>query len=169
MEGDEELFLLLTADLRITRIMVLAGTLCVSTVSVQVASSCPLCNQPSQYIHSRYRRVIADVPCGSQRVSLHLEARKFLSYFKLSTKNLHRAASYTGAAFSSDDEAAAASRASRGAGCWWGNRIAARRQMLLPICPFYVSVGCLDATTGASCFAKPKLGDTQVLPHNWNG
>ncbi len=77
MEGEEVLFLLLTANVWITRITVLAGTLCVSTVSVQVASSCPLCNQPSQYIHSRYRRVIADVPCGSQRVSLHLEAQKF--------------------------------------------------------------------------------------------
>ena len=39
MEGEEELLLSLTADLRITHITALAGTLCVYTVSVQVASS----------------------------------------------------------------------------------------------------------------------------------
>lgn len=77
MEGEEELLLALTANLHITHIAVVAGVLCVSALAVQAACPCPLCGQESQHIHSRYRRVIADVPCGSQQVSLHLEVRKF--------------------------------------------------------------------------------------------
>ena len=36
-----------------------------------------MCGQPSDQIHSRYLRVVADVPCGNRPVSLHLEVRKF--------------------------------------------------------------------------------------------
>ena len=77
MEGEEKLLLSLATDLRITHITALAGTLCVSAVSEQVASSCPLCDQPSQSIHSRYWRIIADVPCSPQRVFLNPESALF--------------------------------------------------------------------------------------------
>ena len=77
MEGEEELLLALTANLQITHSVVMAGVLCVSALAVQATCPCPLCGQESQHIHSRYRRVIADVPCGSQQVRLHLEVRKF--------------------------------------------------------------------------------------------
>jgi hypothetical protein len=68
MEGEEGLFLSLTADLRITHIVTRDGVLCVSAASVQAVCTCPLCAQESKQIHSTHSRVIADVPCGSQQV-----------------------------------------------------------------------------------------------------
>jgi transposase len=39
---------------------------------------CPLCQLPSDRIHGRYGRMIADVPCGGRRVILSLTVRKFV-------------------------------------------------------------------------------------------
>ena len=77
MEGEEELFFALPANLQITQMVSLAGALDVFAVSIPAACACPLCGQQSHQIHSRYRRVMADVPCGSQQVHLYLEVRKF--------------------------------------------------------------------------------------------
>ncbi|GHO58287.1 ISL3 family transposase [Ktedonobacter robiniae] len=38
---------------------------------------CPLCQQPATRLHSRYRRVVKDLPCAGQRVRLILYVRKF--------------------------------------------------------------------------------------------
>lgn len=38
---------------------------------------CPLCQQPATRLHSRYRRVVKDLPCAGQRVRLILHVRKF--------------------------------------------------------------------------------------------
>jgi transposase len=38
---------------------------------------CPLCTQPATRLHSRYRRVVKDLPCAGQRVQLILHVRKF--------------------------------------------------------------------------------------------
>jgi transposase len=52
-------------------------------VTIQVrcvlkSASCPLCQRPSERIHSRYGRSVADVPCGGRRVTLALTVRKFV-------------------------------------------------------------------------------------------
>ncbi len=52
-------------------------------LTVQVAcmlknAACPLCERPSERIHSKYRRTVADVPCGGRRVTLALTVRKFV-------------------------------------------------------------------------------------------
>ncbi len=75
MEG--ALLLSLSPDLWIDQITTTTTTLIVHLVSTQPASHCPLCGQASEHVHSRYRRVVADVPCGSKPVSLSLEVRKF--------------------------------------------------------------------------------------------
>jgi transposase len=75
MEG--ALLLSLSPDLRIDQIIPTATILSVHLVSTQLASHCPLCGQASEQVHSRYRRVVADAPCGSKPVSLSLEVRKF--------------------------------------------------------------------------------------------
>ena len=77
MEGEGTIFLSLVEDLRIDQITVTAATLCVHLTSTQIASRCPLCDQASTQIYSRYRRTVADVPCGSQPVRLLLDVRKF--------------------------------------------------------------------------------------------
>ena len=40
-------------------------------------SICPLCAQPATRLHSRYRRVVKDLPCAGQQVQLILHVRKF--------------------------------------------------------------------------------------------
>jgi transposase len=39
--------------------------------------SCPVCGQAATRLHSRYRRVVKDLPCAGQRVQLILHVRKF--------------------------------------------------------------------------------------------
>jgi transposase len=75
MEG--MLCLSLSANLWIDQVTPTDTALIVHVVSTQMASHCPLCGQASKQIHSRYRRVVADVPSGSKPVRLHLEVRKF--------------------------------------------------------------------------------------------
>ena len=41
-------------------------------------AACPLCQQDSERVHSRYLRTVADVPCGLCRVILSLTVRKFV-------------------------------------------------------------------------------------------
>src|SRR5690242_8952670 len=38
---------------------------------------CPLCQQPSRRVHSRYRRQWADLPCCDQAVHWVVEVRRF--------------------------------------------------------------------------------------------
>src|SRR5438067_2465269 len=71
------LFLNLSDNLRIDHLSATVTTLVVHVVSTQVVSCCPLCGEASEQIHSRYLRVVADVPCGNRPVRLHLEVRKF--------------------------------------------------------------------------------------------
>src|SRR5215467_3700787 len=52
-------------------------------VTVRVAcvlkdAICPLCEHPSERIHGRYGRSVADVPCGGRKVTLALTVRKFV-------------------------------------------------------------------------------------------
>src|SRR5712675_965846 len=44
------------------------------------SASCPLCQKPSERIHARYRRTVADVPCGGRLVILALTIRKFVCH-----------------------------------------------------------------------------------------
>ena len=41
-------------------------------------AACPLCEHPSERIHGRYGRTVADVPCGGRKVTLALTVRKFV-------------------------------------------------------------------------------------------
>lgn len=45
--------------------------------TIQTAPPCPVCNQPALRVHSGYRRVPADLPCGGVPVRLELHARRF--------------------------------------------------------------------------------------------
>lgn len=52
-------------------------------LTVQVAcmlknAACPLCERPSERIHSKYGHTVADMPCGGRRVTLALTVRKFV-------------------------------------------------------------------------------------------
>ena len=45
--------------------------------STRPTSCCPLCALSSSSIHSHYRRVLRDVPCGGSQIQLALTVRKF--------------------------------------------------------------------------------------------
>lgn len=53
------------------------GMLCVSLLSTQFSSCCPLCGSPATRIHSRYQRSLADLPSAGQPVRFLLSVRKF--------------------------------------------------------------------------------------------
>ena len=68
MEGKGEFYLSLTANPRIDHREVVDAALEITAVAIQTSSSCPLCGQESKQVYSRYRRTLADVPCGSRQV-----------------------------------------------------------------------------------------------------
>jgi transposase len=51
--------------------------LSVGVVSLLPSSCCPLCAQESSQVHSRYQRLLHDVPSGGHKIVLHLCVRKF--------------------------------------------------------------------------------------------
>lgn len=53
------------------------GRLCVSLLSTQTSSCCPLCGSAATRIHSRYHRKLADLPSAGQPVRFLLSVRKF--------------------------------------------------------------------------------------------
>jgi hypothetical protein len=69
--------LALPAGLEITAFSRQKGTLCMSVLSTQSCSPCPVCGFPATRIHSRYQRRLADLPCAGQPVRFLLTVRKF--------------------------------------------------------------------------------------------
>jgi transposase len=55
-----------------------ATSLIVSVSCQHLTAACPVCQQPSERVHSSYQRTVADVPCGGRRVLLQLRVRKFV-------------------------------------------------------------------------------------------
>jgi transposase len=51
--------------------------LCIAVIATHPTSRCPLCSELSSSIHSRYSRVLRDVPCGGRQVQLIVTVRKF--------------------------------------------------------------------------------------------
>src|SRR5215471_4825873 len=48
----------------------------IAVIATHPTSRCPLCSELSSSIHSRYSRVLRDVPCGGRQVQLVLTVRK---------------------------------------------------------------------------------------------
>jgi transposase len=67
----------LPSGLEITACSKLEGMLCVSVLSTQPLSHCPLCDSPTTRIQSRYQRKLADLPSTGQPVRVLLTVRKF--------------------------------------------------------------------------------------------
>jgi transposase len=54
-----------------------SGKVAVCVRSTASASRCPLCNQPSESVHSRYVRKLADLPRHGQATAVQLQVRRF--------------------------------------------------------------------------------------------
>jgi transposase len=70
-------FLPLPLGLDIASISVEQEELLVSVIACAPSGRCPLCLQEAVRVHSRYRRIVADLPSGGRRVLLALLMRKF--------------------------------------------------------------------------------------------
>lgn len=64
-------------DLEFKEAVVEDEVITVAASSRQPDSHCPKCHCPSTRIHSRYWRIVADLPCAARRVRLHLQVRRF--------------------------------------------------------------------------------------------
>lgn len=70
-------FLALPDNVVVDQVRVLYDCVTVVLRSVAPSAACPLCSPPATHIHSRYQRMIADVPSGGRQVVLSLLVRKF--------------------------------------------------------------------------------------------
>lgn len=68
----------LPENMAITAIHPTALILTIDLACSDPIACCPLCHQPSERVHSKYSRKIADVPCGGRRVLLLLTMRKYM-------------------------------------------------------------------------------------------
>lgn len=71
------LLLSLPDDFVVDQVRALYDCVTVSVGSTAPSAACSLCSQPATRIHSRYRRRVADVPCGGRQLVLSLIVRKF--------------------------------------------------------------------------------------------
>jgi len=69
--------LLLGEGLELTGLEMGKGQLVLHVTATSSSSPCPVCAQPATRMHSRYRRVVKDLPCAGQPVQLILHVRKF--------------------------------------------------------------------------------------------
>jgi len=70
-------FFLLGEGLELTEMERQEDQLVLHVTATSSTPLCPLCAQPATRLHSRYRRVVKDLPCAGQQVHLILHVRKF--------------------------------------------------------------------------------------------
>jgi transposase len=64
-------------DLRLDDLVLTPTTAVALVVSTAASAACPQCGIPSDRVHSRYRRTVADLPCQDRPVALRLVVRRF--------------------------------------------------------------------------------------------
>ena len=69
---------LLGEGLELTGLQMGNGQLVLHVTATSPSSACPVCAQPATRLHSRYSRVVKDLPCVGQQVQLILHARPVL-------------------------------------------------------------------------------------------
>src|SRR5215472_10996370 len=70
-------FFLLGEGLELTQMEWQEDQFVLHVTAISSSALCPLCAQPATRLHSRYRRVVKDLPCAGQQVQLILHVRKF--------------------------------------------------------------------------------------------
>jgi len=72
-----ELFLPNTQLLSFEEIKIDANTIQVKVTSAQNYAKCPYCRASAIRIHSRYFRILSDLPCGERAVQIHWESKRY--------------------------------------------------------------------------------------------
>ncbi len=73
-----DLFFPTVSGVRVDRLWRVGATIHLAVVAICQCAWCPLCQQRAQRIHSHYERTLTDLPCGGERVTLHLRVRRFV-------------------------------------------------------------------------------------------
>jgi transposase len=64
-------------DLQFESVISTDSQIVITAVATPPTAACPLWQQPSRWVHSRYQRTVADLPLGGTDVVLRVRARKF--------------------------------------------------------------------------------------------
>jgi transposase len=64
-------------QLDIDEIASCAGTISISVSTAAPSASCPACGTRSVHVHSRYYRLLRDLPCQGSAVRIHLRTRRY--------------------------------------------------------------------------------------------
>jgi transposase len=64
-------------NLRLDDFVLTPRTAVALLVATSPTAACPRCGTPSDRLHARYRRTVADLPCQGRAVALRLLVRKF--------------------------------------------------------------------------------------------
>jgi len=73
-----DLFFPTVSGVRVDRLWRVGATIHLAVVTTCRFAFCPLCQQRAQRIHSHYERTLTDLPCGGERVTIHLRVRRFV-------------------------------------------------------------------------------------------
>ena len=72
-----EQFLPASQGLRMDYLVLASNELTLVLTSSLGDACCPVCQEPSKRVHSRYQRTLQDLPWGHLRVQLHLQVHRF--------------------------------------------------------------------------------------------
>lgn len=50
-------------------------------LTARQVTACPLCSRPSEAVHSRYQRQLADLPCAGMAVGLRMQVRQWRKHW----------------------------------------------------------------------------------------
>jgi len=73
-----DLFFPSVSGVRVDRLWRIGATIHLAIIATCPYARCPLCQQHAQRIRSHYERTLTDLPCGGERVTLHLRVRRFV-------------------------------------------------------------------------------------------
>lgn len=69
---------LISAELNVEAVHQTSAVIVIAASDQPRGCRCPECGATSRRVHSRYPRMIADLPCASRRMELHLTVRRFV-------------------------------------------------------------------------------------------
>src|SRR5688500_9189874 len=64
-------------DLAVTDVAITPDLIAAAVASTGPTARCPVCGRPSDLVHSRYHRTLADLSAGGRRYIVRLTARRF--------------------------------------------------------------------------------------------
>jgi transposase len=72
------LFFPTLSGIRVDRLWRVGAAIHLAVRATRRYARCPLCQRRAKRVHSHYERTLADLPCGGDRVTLHLRVRRFV-------------------------------------------------------------------------------------------